>query len=422
MIWSNYSYLFQEADRFYLYNSLSNSFAELDRDTYTFLCEQSEKKNDIKISDEGLKEILVKMKVIVDNDHDAFLRFKYRTLLRRFANTHLSLTINPTLDCNFACPYCFEGKHPQVYMSNQVEEDVVSFVKRHEMVKSLNVVWFGGEPLLAFNRMKSLTQKFLNMDLVYEAGMITNGYLLTDRVIDHLTDMKIKSIQVTVDGLKDVHDGRRCLKNGYPTFDKIIENIKHAHIVCPDIKLNVRVNIDRTNELDFLELYKLFQEEEFKGIYLTPAFVDDIEKINKCVLNTEEQNNYINRLLRENGIVFNRFYPSPGQECFVRNPNSVVIGPKGELYKCWNDVGKADRVYGYLDGRITNEPLLFQYLAASDPFDDEQCKECLLLPVCGGGCPYNRIKRDSEDNNINVCPLIKGNLKNYLLNHCRIKQ
>ena len=180
MIWSNYSYLFQEADRFYLYNSLSNSFAELDRDTYTFLCEQSEKKNDIKISDEGLKEILVKMKVIVDNDHDAFLRFKYRTLLRRFANTHLSLTINPTLDCNFACPYCFEGKHPQVYMSDQVEEDVVSFVKRHEMVKSLNVVWFGGEPLLAFNRMKSLTQKFLNMDLVYEAGMITNGYLLTD--------------------------------------------------------------------------------------------------------------------------------------------------------------------------------------------------------------------------------------------------
>ena len=82
MIWSKYSYLFQEGDRFYLYNSLSNSFAELDRDSYTLLCKQSEKKNDINISDEGLKEILMKMKVIVDNDHDAFLRFKYRTLLR----------------------------------------------------------------------------------------------------------------------------------------------------------------------------------------------------------------------------------------------------------------------------------------------------------------------------------------------------
>ena len=28
------------------------------------------------------------------------------------------------------------------------------------------------------------------------------------------------------------------------------------------------------------------------------------------------------------------------------------IGSEGELYKWWNDVGKADRVYGYLDGRI----------------------------------------------------------------------
>ena len=85
-------------------------------------------------------------------------------------------------------------------------------------------------------------------------------------------------------------------------------------------------------------------------------------------------------------------------------------------------LGKVVMKVHELDGRITNEPLLFRYLAASDPFDDEQCKECILLPVCGGGCPYERIKRDYEDNKINVCPLIKGNLKNYLLNHYTIKK
>lgn len=362
------------------------------------------------------------MKVIVENEQEEFARIKYKSLFRRFSNSLLSLTINPTLDCNFACPYCFEGKHPQVYMSDQVEEEVISFVKRHEAAKTLKVVWFGGEPLLAFSRMRSLTQKFLDLGLKYEAGIITNGYLLTDRVVKHLDDLCIKSIQVTIDGMKEVHNSRRCLRTGHPTFDRIIENIKYVHDICPDIKLNVRVNIDHTNERDFLELYKMFQKEEFLGIHLTPAFVDDIENTNKCVLNSEEQNKYINRLLKENGVVFRRFYPKPSQECFVRNPNSVVIGPEGELYKCWNDVGKKDKVYGYLDGRITNEPLLFRYLAASDPFDDTQCKECILLPVCGGGCPYNRIKRDYENNNINVCPLIKGNLKTYLLNHCTIKK
>lgn len=89
----------------------------------------------------------------------------------------------------------------------------------------------------------------------------------------------------------------------------------------------------------------MFQKEEFLGIHLTPAFVDDIENTNKCVLNSEEQNKYINRLLKENGVVFRRFYPKPSQECFVRNPNSVVIGPEGELYKCWNDVGKRTSIW-----------------------------------------------------------------------------
>lgn len=420
MIWSKYNYLFQEGDAFYIYNSMSNSFAELDAETYRFLVQKS-KDTTVEVEDAELQAVLRRMKVLVDSDKDSFLRLKYKFMLRRFANTQLSLTINPTLDCNFACPYCFEGKHPQVYMTDMVEAEVLKFVKRHEEAKALTVTWFGGEPLLAFTRMLSLTEKFLKLDMVYEAGMITNGYLLTDRVISNLSNLRIKSIQVTLDGLREVHDGRRCLKNGHPTFDRIIDNIKRTHAICPDIKLNVRVNIDRTNENDFLELYDLFQKDEFEGIHLTPAFVDDIENVNKCVLDSEEQNSYINALLRKHGIVFERFYPELRHECFIRNPNSVVIGPEGELYKCWNDVGKKDRIYGYLDGKITNEPLLFRYLAASDPFDDQQCRECLLLPVCGGGCPYNRIKRDYEDSKVNVCPLIKDNLKGYLLNHCLIK-
>lgn len=421
MLWSRFNFLFQEAGRFFLYNSLSNSFSELDKDTYALIRQKMEN-GDVDIPDKDLLSSLERLKVLTENEQEAFLRLRYKFLLRRFSTSNLALTINPTLDCNFACPYCFERSHPQKYMTEQVEDDIIKFVKRHGDAKAVNVTWFGGEPLLAFNRIVSLTNKIKSLELVYEAGMITNGYLLTDRVVSCLDELQIKSIQVTIDGMREVHDSRRCLRNGHPTFDRIIENIKRTHAACPNIKLNVRVNIDRTNERDFLELYNLFQTDEFKGILLSPAFVDDIANINKCVLNSEEQNNYINRLLREHGIVFSKFYPEPMHECFIRNPNSVVIGPEGELYKCWNDVGKEDRIYGYLDGRITNEPLLFRYLAASDPFDDEQCKECILLPVCGGGCPYERIKRDYEDNKINVCPLIKGNLKTYLLNHYAIKK
>lgn len=421
MIWSRFNFLFKDGDNCYLYNSLSNSLAQLDASVYNVLSENEDDSLFQSDKDDELFQRLCLMKAYVDSDEDEMLKLKYFAHFRRFANEELSLTINPTLDCNFACPYCFEKNHPRSYMSDEIEREVISFIKRHKKIRKLTVIWFGGEPLLAFNRIVSLTNLIKELGIKYEAGMITNGYLLTDKVVSHLDSLLVKSIQVTIDGLAPIHDSRRCLKNGIPTFEKILYNIKKVRSTCPTIKINVRVNIDRTNCRDFVELYKIFQTKEYEGIALTPAFVDDVNNLNACVLNSSEQYDYIKDLFKQEGISFSSFYPQPQKECFVRNNNFVVIGPDGEMYKCWNDIGDPDKVYGYINGEITNEKLLLHYLAASDPFEDEQCKKCLLLPVCGGGCPYQRLRRDYEKSDIMICPLIKDNLKDYLINHIHAK-
>lgn len=59
----------------------------------------------------------------------------------------------------------------------------------------------------------------LNLD--YQADRITNGYLLTEKVVAMLPSLSISSLQITIDGMKAVHDSRRCLKLGAPTFDRI---------------------------------------------------------------------------------------------------------------------------------------------------------------------------------------------------------
>jgi uncharacterized protein len=41
-----------------------------------------------------------------------------------------------------------------------------------------------GEPLLAFNRIVSLTRKMQALGLKYKAGIITNGYLLTEDIAE----------------------------------------------------------------------------------------------------------------------------------------------------------------------------------------------------------------------------------------------
>ena len=64
------------------------------------------------------------------------------------------------------------------------------------------------------------------------------------------------------------------------------------------------------------------------------------------------------------------------------------------MYKCWNDVGNEERAVGNvknLKDIIPDEKMYMrnvEYLLWS-PFNYENCKECNLLPICMGGCPYN---------------------------------
>ncbi|MCM1141597.1 MAG: SPASM domain-containing protein, partial [Muribaculum sp.] len=375
----------------------------------------------IECLDEDIKTDLIRHKVYVPSDEAELNRIKYRTCARRFLENVIHATINPTLACNFECNYCFEKTHPNIYMTDEVEDKVVQFFKRFHAAKRLNVTWLGGEPLMAFHRIKSLTPKLLDLGVKYSASMVSNGYLLTKEVSDNLYNLKVGSIQITIDGLASIHNSRRCLKGGLPTFDKIIENIDYAQSVSPKTRISIRMNIDNSNIDNFYELYSFIKSRNYPNASIHPGFVKQLSDnaIGVCCDSTKVD--FYKRVLKDHGLNFGCFYPESNRhECAVRNPNSLVIGPEGELYKCWNDIGDKSRIYGYIDGRISNEELLLEYLVGSDPFDDKNCRECVLLPVCSGGCPYDRIK-NTADGKFQNCPLIKTNLEEFLWIHFKNK-
>lgn len=71
--------------------------------------------------------------------------------------------------------------------------------------------------------------------------------------------------------------------------------------------------------------------------------------------------------------------------------NYFVVGPEGELYKCWNDIGDKDSIVGnVLDDKITNYDLLSRYLGGPTMSDDPKCVNCKLYPICNGGCAWSR--------------------------------
>ena len=324
----------------------------------------------------------------------------------------------------------FSDFHPSYIIRLEDEDGYVVFEQSipegvlQQEIKALDVTWFGGEPLLAFDRIVSMTKKMQNLGLNYKAGMITNGYLLTEKVISKLESLAISSIQITIDGMADLHNTRRCLKSGKPTFDKILQNIDLLQKVNPQIRLNVRVNVDKTNYADFLELYKFLKDKHYPTLNVNLAFVKDMTGCYKCnhSYDMQEQAQIVKDLLQKYGLDFSMVFPrSERYECAIRNRNALVIGPEGELYKCWNDVGNKSKIIGNIDGKITNEALLLRYLVAADPFEDPKCQECFLLPVCGGGCPYSRIQNEYEGTNINTCLYIKDHLKDFLVTHAEYK-
>ena len=68
----------------------------------------------------------------------------------------LSLIICPTLGCNLRCGYCYEGSQGEIELMNDaVADDIVEFVKKGGY-KALTLTWYGGEPLLAADRVIGL--------------------------------------------------------------------------------------------------------------------------------------------------------------------------------------------------------------------------------------------------------------------------
>ncbi|UNT57323.1 radical SAM/SPASM domain-containing protein [Lysinibacillus capsici] len=338
--------------------------------------------------------------MIVDDDINEVEALNVASLNSRFNTNVLGLTIAPTLKCNFACPYCFEEGYRQNSMDELAKAKVIEFVKRKtDNISSLTVCWYGGEPLLQLKTIEHLTNEFKNNlkdNMSYTSSIVTNGYNLTKKVALKLKELDITRAQVTVDGPPDIHDKRRVLLNGQGSFERIFENIKNTHSI---ITISIRINVDKTNInrvdeiLDYLENNGLKNKVSF---YL--ACVED--SANSCTnpdcfetkeFSIEEIGFYKRALNRG----FNSIYiPSSNIGiCGAVSNNSYVIDPKGDLYKCWNEIGRAEEKVGdVFNGVKYNEKMTKWLLYNPLSNTDSKCANCTVLPVCFGGCPYITMK------------------------------
>ena len=434
MQWSKYNVIFKSKKHGHLlYNSLSNTLAEMDPDLHNKLqiIRKSPGTYDFG-SNPPLFVQLRRAKVLVEvnEEKDLLDAIRMHRRFKRFNSSVLELTIAPTLNCNFTCDYCFlKSKLGQIRMNDETAKKVVEFVKQFGKPNVMSVIWFGGEPLLEFDRIRKLTKRLKGLTRRYTGGLVTNGYLLDRKRIETLDELSIDTIQVTIDGLETPHNRRRPHVNG-DSYEKIVANIetllKKWHGRC-----SIRVNVDRSNSEDFVEVYRHFQDRfgSLPNLEIYPGFITNDHEGHPDLCPTigrEDQAEFFVDLYRRHGIALGNYFTYGAQPgCMATNRNAFAIGPEGEIYNCWNDLGNQDMVVGsiYEDSQTgCNYPLLARYMLKTDVFDTPQCRKCFFLPVCDGGCTSVRMRRLQAGESINTCIPQKKKLREYLEIHCEQKK
>lgn len=224
---SEYNIYYKVKEGTIIYNTITAAVLLLDTDNEKDFENFKSKNNKLP---KELESNLVKGGMILDDNLDEKELINLKHMEKRLRHDDLSLTIAPTSDCNFRCPYCYEKGIEHKYMDKDTASKLIEFVKKQGK-KKLQVMWYGGEPTLSIDLIQDLSKEFIDIfgQENYTAGIVTNGYLLDRDMAKLLTNLNVHFAQITLDGPKEYHNKRRIHKSGNGSFEEIIKNIEEIN-------------------------------------------------------------------------------------------------------------------------------------------------------------------------------------------------
>jgi uncharacterized protein len=425
-------------ERTLAYNGLTSSLAVWDgteREIYDLLSRSGADNGQalpIAGNDRHLTTILENLeqgRFIVDEYFDERKLVDQLVNLARYDQSWATITIAPTLACNFGCDYCYQNDAARLGpMSGETRHAAMAFVKkRAEGRRGLSVAWYGGEPLLAKDLVLSMSEELAvwceARRLAHSSIIVTNGYFLTGETAKRLAAVKISTAQVTLDGDKPSHDQRRILKGGGATFDRILTNIVEAAQV-EGFSISLRVNIDKRNRNDIDGLLVRLQEAGLSGkenfrVYFAPVNVCSRE----CLRVADEVMVMDEYAELEAGLIERAIEMKLASAalpirlfslCAAVRPNGFVVLSNGDVHKCWNTVSyPAMRLCGLEDAGSIEESPLYKDWTTAPMFSTAQCGGCRALPNCTGGCAH--MSRDGLSEAGNSCISLRHNIKERLV-------
>ncbi len=330
-----------------------------------------------------------------------------------------SITFNLTHSCNFDCDYCYQRKykHKPEYVRSMSKDDVVS-IKEYlqlpyfEDTELEELVVSGGESLLPSN-----------MDTIpYICGNVaakkkvhyTNGVNIL-AYKDRIDFSAFDEFQISLDGPDAVI---RQINHYDNSFDKITGGVKYLQQMNKTVTLITMWTKElRSHLTEYIELLQesgiLDQSDTRVRFVLAKDFytsggvdehfyswdevAEDI-KTYKSILGTI--NSRLELLTELSGLA--GFLHRPLNErrnikykrCDLTRTVPMIFEPNGDIYWCLCLDGKSGKIGNYKERFFDRDKV--EKLGNRTIFKIEQCRQCKLRYLCGGGCVLPLTSGDGE--------------------------
>lgn len=400
--------ILHEADKYALYNSFNNKVLflvpELKELMQAAINEGIDNLRDVHPT---FYDYLVEQEFLVQNDEDEVNKLK---ILSKSIDENINsflLTINPTMNCNFKCWYCYEthikASKAKVDMIERINK-FVSLTANKPEIENFSLSFFGGEPLLYFDKVvipliDHFVDEVAQRKIKFGISFTTNGYLINQAFIDYFTNKNIKcNLQITLDGYKEEHDKVRYVSATKGSYAEIIRNIRL--LVLNRFYVRLRINYTDKNIGNASKIAEEFSDipEEITNDYLMFDYhrVWQDNKLDNTSVMLEENLTAVRDmgLIAEGGYNANNVIAS----CYADKRNSAVINYNGDLYKCSARDFKTENRAGFIN---ENGELIWEndYLERrmNAKFQNKPCLSCKIMPLCNGGCTQHAMERTGED-------------------------
>lgn len=357
--------------------------SKLHPDFYIFLVEKGFLVEENVDELELVKELVYK----IDNDDSKF-----------------ELHINPTMNCNFQCWYCYEAHIKDSKMDENTKRSTIKFVKnvferKKGVLKQFHLSWFGGEPLLYYKKVvHPLLEQIYNLckenGIRFSSGITTNGLLINQAMINTARKYNLSFFQITLDGNRNRHNKVRFISEKRGSYDAIITNIKL--LLKNQLTVIARINCSPETLDGLKDIADDFNDISDKDRKFLSF---DIHKVWQDENNVDDETlNDIRWYYRGNGFrVKTASFDTVLDSCYGDHRNHATLNYNGEVFKCTARDFTTKNSEGILkeDGEIAWKDKYDKRMNIK--FKNKPCLECAIMPICNGGCSQQALEHEGVD-------------------------